>query len=75
MKIAKEFYFTGILKSIVTGSKGNRKVIKIDDINLSSELQKKADGVRLEHQLKSSNPSFTIETFFKNKKVKIILEE
>ena len=73
--MAKEFYFTGVLKSIRIGSKGDRKVIKIDNISLSGELQKKRDDMKLSHQLKSSNPSFNIEDFFKNKKVKIILEE
>lgn len=73
--MAKEFYFTGILKSIVMGNKGNRKVIKIDDINLSSELQKKADDMNLGNRIRSSSPSFNINDFFKNKKVKIILEE
>ena len=73
--MAKEFYFTGILKSIRMGSKGNKKVIKIDDVMLSSELQKKADDMKLSHQLKSSHPLFDIDYFFRNKKVKIILEE
>ena len=73
--MAKEIYFTGILKSIRVGSKGNRKVIKIDDIQLSSELQKKAEDMKLSHQLKSSNPLFDINYFLRNKQVKIILED
>ena len=60
--MAKELYFTGILKSIRIGSKGNRKVIKIDDIWFSKDLQNKLEDMSL-------------ESFFRNKKVKIILEE
>lgn len=73
--MAKEFYFTGVLQSIRMGSNGNRKVIKIDDISLSKELSEKKEDMKLNHQLKSSNPLFNLEDFFRNKKVKIVLEE
>ena len=51
------------------GSKGNRKVIKIDDIKLSGDLNKRVDDAKFKDE------SSDINTFFKNKKVKIVLEE
>ena len=59
--MAKEFYFTGILKSVRSGSKGDRRVIKVDNISFSRDLQDKLEDVGLDN-------------FFRNKKVKIIME-
>lgn len=75
MKMAKEFYFKGVIKSVRMGNNSNRKFIKIDDIYLSSDLQEKVEDMKLSHQLDSRNPLFDIDVFFRNKKVKIILEE